>query len=39
MRAGDKRAYKNAIGLRVMLDGYTTSQIRALAVNSSAGHS
>lgn len=30
---------QTAIGLHVMLDGYTTSYIRALAVNSSVSHS
>jgi hypothetical protein len=39
MRAGGQKGVQNAIGLHVMLDGYTISQIRALAVNSSASHS
>jgi hypothetical protein len=36
---GDKKGVQTAIGLHVMLDGYTTSYIRALAVNSSVSHS
>jgi hypothetical protein len=37
--SGDKKGAQPAIGLHVMLDGYTTSYIRALAVNSSLSHS